>query len=101
MFLGSEVGSPTSTKNEMGEEHTTLLVVIARTTPELEAKAWKRSAERRVPLPDNVKIIEQYVLLGQNKTFTIVDAPDATTVAKSALNWADVADMEYCPAITA
>jgi len=69
-----------------------LLVVIARTTPELEAKAWKRSAERRVPLPDNVKIIEQYVLLGQNKTIAIVDALDATTVAKSALNWADEAD---------
>ena len=62
---------------------------------------WKRLAERRVALPEDIKIIEYYALLGRHQGLAIIDAPDTVDVAKSSLNWDDIADVEYCPAITA
>ena len=69
--------------------------------PEKDADLWKRLAERKVPLPEDVKILsEYYLLLGQHKIMLVVDAPDETAIAKSALNWGDVGEVEYVPAIS-
>jgi len=60
---------------------------------------WKRLIERKVPFPETVKAIEYYYLLDQHQMIVIVEAPDETAIAKSALNWADIAEIEYVPAI--
>ena len=79
-----------------------LFVAIGSWKTEREAAMWKRLAERKVPLPENIKIkSEYYFLLGKNKIMVVMDAPDETAIAKSALNWGDVGEVEYIPAISA
>jgi hypothetical protein len=77
------------------------MVAIATWKPEHDDAMWARLAERRVPLTDDVKIIEYYNLLGRHQAFAIIDAPDETAVATSTLNWGDIADVDYVPAVTA
>jgi hypothetical protein len=56
---------------------------------------------RKIPLSDDVKIIEYYNLPGRHKAIAIFKAPDETAIARSALNWGELADIEYIPAGTA
>lgn len=78
-----------------------LFVCTASWKPERDEDLWKRLAERRVPLPEEIKVKEYYYLLGQHKMVVIAEAPDEATIAKSAINWADIGEVKYIPAMTA
>ena len=78
-----------------------LIVAIARWTPETDEAMWNALAERNIPLPEDVKIIEYYHLLGRHTAIAIIEAPDVNAIAMSALNWVKIGEVEYIPAITA
>ena len=78
-----------------------LMVITGKWKPEKDKEMWKALAERKVPLPEDVKVKEYYYLLGQHKMVAIAEVPDEKAVAMSALNWADLGELEYNPAMTA
>jgi uncharacterized protein with GYD domain len=77
-----------------------LIVAIATWTPETDEAMWTALAERNIPLPEGVKIVEYYHLLGHHKAIAIFEAPDTNAIAMSALNWVKIGKVEYLPAIT-
>jgi hypothetical protein len=78
-----------------------LIVAIASWKPDKDDAMWDALTNRKIPLSDDVKIVEYYNLPGRHKAIAIFDVPDETAIARSALNWTEIANIEYIPAITA
>jgi uncharacterized protein with GYD domain len=76
-----------------------LFVIITRWKPDKTDEVFERFMNRKVPFPEDFKVVEYYQLLGKHMHVVIGEAPDEATVAKSALNWADIMEVEYCPAM--
>lgn len=78
-----------------------LIVAMASWKPDKDDAMWGALANRKIPLSDDIKIIEYYHLPGRHKAIAIFEAPDEIAIARSALNWTRIANIEYMPAITA
>ena len=74
-----------------------LFVIIASWKPEKDEEMWKRFTERRIPRSKELEVKGHYHLLNKHKSIVIAEAPDETTIAKSAINWSDLAEVEYIP----
>ena len=77
-----------------------LFVITVSWKPDKTDEIWKRFAERRVPLTEDVKIVEYYHLIGQNKSVVIAEATNSSSLAQSAINWEDLMEVHFNPAIT-
>lgn len=78
-----------------------LFVITISWKPEKDEEIHKRFTERRIPRSKELEVKGYYHLLNKHKAIGIAEAPDETTIAKSAINWADLAEVEYIPAMEA
>jgi len=73
-----------------------LFMSIFSWEPEQRNEVIKRRMQGQA-LPEGVKAIGEWVQVGGNRVFRIIDIPDAKLALASALPWTDIGKLEIIP----